>query len=112
MSNTKTPKQILSSLLTFAAEAAEQWATNLSLDTFPNTTWDDPAVQHHPALVGGWLEENWEEYQADCYRWSLLANVTSNCPEVAEEHLRLINAMDVLNTFSAVVEEHTEEFCK
>ena len=52
MSNTKTPKQILSSLLTYAAEAAEQWATNLSLDTFPDTTWDDPAVQHHPALVG------------------------------------------------------------
>lgn len=84
MSNTKTPKQVLSSLLLGAAREAELWATNLSLNTFPDTSWDDPAVQKHPAVIGGWRWENWDELQNDCNRWAWLADTAADCPEVQE----------------------------
>lgn len=112
MSNTKTPKQVLSSLLLGAAREAELWATNLSLNTFPDTSWDDPAVQKHPAVIGGWRWENWDGLQNDCIRWAWLADTAADCPEVQEEYLRLINAQDVINTFVTVVGGHTDEFCK
>ena len=112
MPNTKTPKQVLSSLLLGAAREAELWATNLSLNTFPDTSWDDPAVQKHPAVIDGWRWENWDELQNDCNRWAWLADTAADCPEVQEEYLRLINAQDVINTFVTVVGGHTDEFCK
>lgn len=112
MSNTKTPKQVLSSLLLGAAREAELWATNLSLNTFPDTSWDDPAVQKHPTVIDGWRWENWDELQNDCNRWAWLADTAADCPKVQEEYLRLINAQDVINTFVTVVGGHTDEFCK